>query len=52
MAKIRRKYVPDSDFSILRGGKMSVYKTVEKQMIYYSVQPDPRKETHSMHLYF
>ena len=33
MAKIRAKYAPVSDFSILRGGKMSVYTTRRKQMI-------------------
>ena len=33
MAEIRGKYAPVSDFSILRGGKMSVYTTRRKQMI-------------------
>lgn len=33
MAKIRGKYALVSDFSILRGGKMSVYTTRRKQMI-------------------
>lgn len=30
MAKIRGKYTLASDFSILRGGKMSVYMTNQK----------------------
>lgn len=52
MAKIRGKYAPVSDFSILRGRKMSVYTTRRKQMIQCYKLIDLLQEIHSLYHFF
>ena len=52
MAKIRGKYAPVSDFSILRGEKMSVYTTRRKQMIQCYKLIDLLQEIHSLYHFF